>query len=157
MHRKWLIVLIGLTLLLIGAGGVYQAFFQSQSEQQEEGILPGTVIDLGDFNVTIFRGQRTYRHVRLTISVEAYDPIAKLEIERRKQELRDVFIREINSYLNIQYDENSDPQIREIKKQKNINDLSNLKKRLRLVARKYFKERMVKDIFVTHYVERKRR
>lgn len=99
-------------------------------------LEPVYSLTMGNFRVPVFRRNRVFRHVEVEVILITDHEGKQRFIEDVLPYLRDVYMRELTAYINLQFDEVSE------------SDPGNVKKRLKLVADRTIGKDYVTDVLV---------
>ncbi len=123
---KRLLMLI--VLLAIFAGGVYGAWYffdlpvmlgLKEPPVIEEELPPPPEVyytTLGQMTIPIFRGRRVHNEVQMVVSLGVHFEEADEFLKAQKTRLHDLVLREMTSYINLQFDESNAMNVADVKK-----------------------------------------
>lgn len=144
------VLIIGVVLLLLGgAAGAYFGLgfnpFGGDAPEEAEARAPDEpyFISMRPFIVPVFEGQRVAWHVDVELALEMQSEEDFEYVTLHANTLRDAFMLELTSYLNLQWSEN-----REI-------DMLLLKRRLRLEAGKIVGRGFVREVAISQLQQRR--
>ncbi|MEM7653012.1 MAG: hypothetical protein AAF220_07530 [Pseudomonadota bacterium] len=167
--RLFIIILFGLLLLLGGLVGAYFALDLRDEFQQvqdavginltssEEASPIPNYVTMERMRIPVFRGQRVIRHVTFQVVMAADLARDATLLEGSKHILADAYLRELTSYVNLQYDETRllAREDDEVLAKRSAKNLENIKKRLRLIGNRLMGEGVIDEILMTEYLERR--
>ena len=166
--RLFIIILFGLLLLAGGLVGAYFAFdLGDELGQVQEAVgvdllkepppPPPNYVPMERMRIPVFRGERVIRHVTVRPVLATASEANAAAIARSQRILADAFLRELTSYVNLQYDEfrllaQADDEVLDKRAAEN---LANIKKRLRLIGNRIVGEGVIDEVLIPEFLERR--